>query len=215
MHQTRSIVRRLGVSGHTFFDARAGFVVLAQFLPPRRGWYHHRLEVEEFMTANYATYGQRAGGFLIDWLFVWIPPIIGSVIALGLLFSDGLRPIGVLLLILAIFWLPAMWIYNQIIRQGKSGQTIGKSRVGTKLVKEQTGQPIGVGYSFLRWFLGWILGAVTGSLFTIIDLIFPAFDSKRQRVLDKMLGTIVIDSKNITPHNVITTPPTGAGSLYS
>jgi uncharacterized RDD family membrane protein YckC len=173
------------------------------------------LEVEEFMTTNYASYGQRAGGFLIDWLFVWIPPIIGFVIALGLLFSDGLRPIGVLLLILAIFWLPAMWIYNQIIRQGKSGQTIGKSRVGTKLVKEQTGQPIGVGYSFLRWFLGWILGAVTGSLFTIVDLIFPAFDSKRQRVLDKMLGTIVIDSKIITPTQVITTPPSGAGSLYS
>lgn len=167
------------------------------------------------MTANYATYGQRAGGFLIDWAIAWIPPITGFVVGLLMLFSDGLRPIGVLLLILAIFWLPVMWIYNQIIRQGKSGQTIGKSRVGTKLVKEQTGQPIGVGHSFLRWFLGWILGAVTGSLFTVVDLIFPAFDSKRQRVLDKMLGTIVIDSKIITPTKVITTPPPGAGSLYN
>ncbi len=167
------------------------------------------------MTANYATYGQRVSGFIIDWLFVWIPPIVGFVVALLMLFSDGLRPIGIFLLVLAIFWLPAMWIYNQILRQGKSGQTIGKSRVGTKLINEQTGQPIGVGYSFLRWFLGWILGAVTGSIFTIVDLLFPIWDSKRQRVLDKMLGTVVVDLKNVKTHDVITTSPAKPSSLYN
>jgi uncharacterized RDD family membrane protein YckC len=69
----------------------------------------------------------------------------------------------------------------------------------------------------LRWFLAALLGSVTGGIFTLVDLIFPAFDDKKQRVLDKMLKTIVVDANSTTKP----TPATGTTvegsprSLYS
>lgn len=167
------------------------------------------------MTTKYASYGSRVGAFLIDSLLVFIPPLVFGGIGIVMLSSEMARPIGAVLLVIALFWLPIVSIWNYILRQGKTGQTFGKARVGIKLVKLETGQPTGAGWTFLRWFLASLLGSLTGSIFTIIDLIFPAFDDKKQRVLDKMLGTIVIDANSKVSHDEISakvgTPP----SLYN
>ncbi len=167
------------------------------------------------MTSSYAPYGRRAGALLIDALLVFIPPFIIGGIGIAFLFSDMARPVGIVLIVTALFWIPVISIWNYVIRQGKTGQTFGKARMDIKLVKETTGQPIGGGYAFLRWLLAQLLGSITGGIFTIIDLIFPAFDEKKQRVLDKMLGTVVIDTK--VKYNSVATP-TSTGtppSLYS
>ena len=167
------------------------------------------------MANSYASYGRRAGAFIIDSLLVWIPPFMIGGLGIAFLFSDMARPVGIVLIVVAIFWIPVTVIWNYVIKQGKSGQTFGKARVGIKLVKEETGQPIGGGYSFLRWFLAQLLGSITAGIFTIIDLIFPAFDNKKQRVLDKMLGTVVIDVK---AKQISVVAPTSTGnppSLYS
>lgn len=161
------------------------------------------------MSSNYASYAQRVLGYLVDVALLLIPPMISGLMGIGFLFSDTARPLGVVLLICSLFWFPVIWIYNEIIRQGKTGQTVGKSRLGTKLIKEQTGQPIGVGYAILRLFLMWLFGSLSGGIYTIVDLIFPAFDKKRQRVTDKMLRTIVV---TIEPKSG---PPIGGGKNYS
>lgn len=150
------------------------------------------------MAHKYSSYGKRVGGFFIDVLYVWVPPFIIGTVGFALLFSDMARPVGIVLMVIALFWWPVVTIWNYIIRQGKSGQTFGKARVGSKLISEESGQPIGAGYAFLRWFLAALLGSVTGGIFTLIDLIFPAFDDKKQRVLDKMLKTIVVDANSST-----------------
>jgi uncharacterized RDD family membrane protein YckC len=171
------------------------------------------------MAHKYSSYGKRVGGFLIDLLYVWVPPFIIGSVGFALLFSDMARPVGIVLIVIALFWWPVTTIWNYIIRQGKSGQTFGKARVGIKLISEETGQPIGAGYAFLRWFLAALLGAITGSIFTIVDLIFPAFDEKKQRVLDKMLKTVVVDnnggSTNSRPTVSATTTDGPARNLYS
>ena len=102
-----------------------------------------------------------------------------------------------------------MIIFNAVIRQGKSGQTIGKSRMRIRLIKEDSGAPLGIGYALLRGLASYVLNSITGGIFWIIDVLFPIFDSKNQRVIDKMLQTVVIsedqsasagsDSGQLTP----------------
>lgn len=145
------------------------------------------------MTRNPSSYGRRVGAYLIDFLITWVPPIVLAVFGIVFLFADNLSPLGVVAFIVALFYAPVMGIYNSIFRQGGRGQTIGKSKIGTMLVRESTGQPVGIGWAFLRVFLAWILGFVTGGIYTLVDYIFPAFDSKKQRVTDKMLQMLVVD----------------------
>lgn len=167
------------------------------------------------MASYYASYGKRVAAFLIDTLLVWVPPFIIGGFGIAFLFSDMARPIGIVLIVVAIFWLPVTIIWNYIIKQGKSGQTFGKARIGIQLIRIETGQPIGAGYAFLRWFLAGLLGSITGSIFTIIDLIFPAFDDKKQRVLDKMLGTVVVNvNAKQSATSALTTTGTPSG-LYN
>lgn len=167
------------------------------------------------MATYYASYGRRVAAFFIDSLLVWIPPFLFGGLGIAFLFSDMARPIGIVLIVIALFWLPVTSIWNYIIKQGRTGQTFGKARIGIRLIRIETGQPIGAGYAFLRWFLAALLGSITGSIFTIIDLIFPAFDDKKQRVLDKMLGTVVVNN-DAKPSSIVVPTTTGTPpSLYS
>jgi uncharacterized RDD family membrane protein YckC len=159
---------------------------------------------------TYASYGKRFLAALIDFCVTWIAAVVLFVIAFGLLFSDSIRPLAIVLIALSILWIPAMIIYNAVIRQGKSGQTIGKSRMRIRLIKEESGAPIGVGYAFLRGLAAYVLNTITGGIFWIIDILFPAFDQKNQRVIDKMLQTVVItedqSASTITQTGVLPPP---------
>lgn len=145
-------------------------------------------------TTRYANYGARAIAYLIDVLILWGVAIAGGVVGFSMLFSDVSRPIGIILLVAAVIWIPAGAIWNYIIRQGSSGQTLGKSRMGIRLVRIDTGRPIGAGLAIIRVLAGWLFNTLTGGIFLIVDLLFPAFDKRRQRVIDKMLNTVVVDA---------------------
>ncbi len=140
-----------------------------------------------------ANYGRRVVAYLIDFGLTWLLPIVTTMFGVAFLFADSSRGLGVVLLVLSLFWPLVVGVLNAVVRQGTKGATIGKSTMGLSLVKEETGAPIGVGFALLRVFLAWLLGSVTSGVFTIVDLIFPAVDEKGQRVIDKMLKTVVID----------------------
>ena len=59
--------------------------------------------------------------------------------------------LGLLVMFVGYIGALAYWIV-QLIRQGATGQTIGKKIIGLKLLKEETGQPVGTGLSIGRWF---------------------------------------------------------------
>jgi uncharacterized RDD family membrane protein YckC len=80
----------------------------------------------------------------------------------------------------------AIW---QLIMEGRTGQTIGKKALGIRLVKEATGQPIGVGMAFVRRIAHFL-----DSLACYLGWLWPAWDAKRQTFADKVCGTIVIRS---------------------
>lgn len=149
---------------------------------------------------RFANYGSRAVAYIIDFLILWGVALTSLVLGLAMLFSEVSRPIGIMLFIAGLIWIPAGAIWNYVIKQGTSGQTLGKSRVGIKLVRVDTGLPIGVGLAFIRVLAGWIFNSFTGGIFLIVDLLFPAFDKRRQRIIDKMLNTVVIDVEEKSSH---------------
>ncbi len=163
-------------------------------------------------STHYANYGSRAVAYIIDFLILWGVALTSLIAGIAMLFSEVSRSIGIILLIAGLIWIPAGAIWNHIIRQGSSGQTLGKSRVNVKLVRVDTGRPIGVGLAIIRVLAGWIFNSITGGLFLIVDLLFPAFDKRHQRIIDKMLNTVVIDISR-PPISSLLDPPTDPGPM--
>ncbi|MEU2426219.1 RDD family protein [Streptomyces sp. NPDC007851] len=128
-------------------------------------------------TPPYANWGQRFLGTLVDGLVFLVPYIL-------VLFSSKAAVLGIIggLAFLGL----AIW---QLIQEGRTGQTIGKKALGIRLVKEATGQPIGVGMAFVRR-----IAHILDSLACYLGWLWPAWDSKRQTFADKVCGTIVIRS---------------------
>lgn len=143
-------------------------------------------------------YGKRAVAFILDLLAQVVPSGLLAVMGVGLLFADGVRVFGVFLIALALFYAVLFPVFNTI-RQGSTGQTLGKRQQTIALVKATTGQPVGILFAFLRLIITWFFNSITFGLFIIVDLLFPAFDKNRQRVVDKILGTLVVDARWANP----------------
>jgi uncharacterized RDD family membrane protein YckC len=149
---------------------------------------------EEFMASETpCPYSKRAIAYLIDVLFSWVPGIIGLMVGLVMLFNGNTRVLGVLLIIASPIWCVGSAIWNEIFRQSKTGQTIGKSQQNIKIVQEANGQPPSLGTMFIRVFVAYFLNMISGGLFYLVDLLFPAFDSRKQRIMDKICSTIVVE----------------------
>lgn len=150
---------------------------------------------------GYAHWGKRVGAYLIDYLIsmlTMIPYFIGAAMTAGtttvdettgqLETSDGGSGVGAALMVLGIVLYIAFFVWNYCIKQGRTGYTIGKGVLGIKLIKEQTGQPIGAGMSFVRQ-----IAHVIDAIPCYLGFLWPLWDAKRQTFADKIVGTVVID----------------------
>lgn len=122
---------------------------------------------------------QRALGYLID-IALTIPGLILTSIDS----QDG--KLGALYFIGSTYVL-GVDIWNRWIKGGTTGQTIGRGVVGTRLISEKTGQPIGVGMAFVR-----DLAHIVDAVICYVGFLFPLWDSKRQTLADKIVGTVVV-----------------------
>ncbi|MFI8073145.1 RDD family protein [Streptomyces sp. NPDC086033] len=125
----------------------------------------------------YANWGQRFLGLLVDMLVFVVPYIVVVVGASTKVWA--LAIIGYLAVIGVAIW--------QLIREGRTGQTLGKQAVGIRLVREIDGQPLGVGMAFVRR-----LAHFLDSLACYLGWLWPAWDAKRQTFADKVCSSIVI-----------------------
>jgi uncharacterized RDD family membrane protein YckC len=153
-------------------------------------------------------YGKRAVAWIIDFLLAVVPPALASILGVILLFAGPASVVGIIFLVVAALYVVAFPVFN-LIRQGSKGATFGKSQQKIALVKDETGAPIGILFAILRSLIFWIFNSLTGGIFLIVDLLFPAFDKKRQRIIDKMLSTVVVDA----PFASTVPPPPGAPAL--
>ncbi|MBV9846890.1 MAG: RDD family protein, partial [Kutzneria sp.] len=133
---------------------------------------------------TYANWGQRAGGFLID--IIPIAVIYVLVIVIGVVARSSL---GLVAIVGLLGWLVVLGylIWNVVIRQGSTGQTIGKSAMKIKLIKEETGQPVGPGIAFVRW-----LCHIVDALPLYIGFLAPLWDAKGRTWADNIMGTVVV-----------------------
>ena len=130
----------------------------------------------------YAHWGTRLGAFAIDYIGPFIVVYVIGIILAAAFGNPGAAIGGALILALLGFE-----IWNLFIRQGKTGQTIGKGLFGIMLIDEQTGRPPGGGMTFVRY-----LAKTIDSLACYVGWLFPLWDAKRQTISDKLVHTVVV-----------------------
>ncbi|MDX6282629.1 MAG: hypothetical protein QOH03_3700 [Kribbellaceae bacterium] len=118
----------------------------------------------------------RVGSALIDGLLVAVPYLLSSLLA---------RSSSILSLLFALVAL-GIAIWNYVIKQGQTGQTVGKGVVKTKLIDAATGQPVGPGKAFLRQITHILDG------FCLVGYLWPLWDDKKQTFADKINNTLVV-----------------------
>jgi len=139
----------------------------------------------------YANWLYRVGSYLIDGVVLLLPGYI--LYGASAAFADqqgNPSAAGLVLVLLGFAYLVAVSIWNLFIRQGRTGWSVGKQALGTRLVSEQTGQPIGAGSAFLRQ-----LCHILDALACYIGYLWPIWDRKRQTFADKIMSTIVIHQR--------------------
>lgn len=147
-----------------------------------------------------ASYGRRVLAVLIDWL-VLLPGLVLLVIGAGVALATGgsEEPAGgaVAMLVGGALVAFGVGIWNQVVRQGKTGQTLGKSAMSISLVTVETGDVPGVGRCLGRVGLGYVLNVIPymGTLIALADVLWPLWDEKGQRLVDKVVRTRVIAGK--------------------
>lgn len=123
---------------------------------------------------DYASWGQRVGSALIDY--------IGLAIVAAVFFIAHVFVLAYLLDLAALGW----GLYNAY-QGGQTGQSYGKRMVGTRLLRESDGGFIGGGAGIGRYFVH-ILDGIP----CYLGYLWPLWDSKKQTFADKIMGTIVI-----------------------
>jgi uncharacterized RDD family membrane protein YckC len=144
---------------------------------------------------EFAGWFQRVGASLIDGVISAVVPSIfygiaaatseTSVDAFGTPTSEP-TGLGVLLIFIGMIAQFGIWFWNRVWRQGRTGQSLGKSALGIRLIREGTGQPAGAGLTVGREF-----AHILDSFF-YLGYLWPLWDEKKQTFADKICGTLVV-----------------------
>ena len=142
-----------------------------------------------------APWGTRAVGLVIDWaLFALVPYI--AIFILGAVFGAISDALGALVIFVGYIAVFALFLYVLGYGVGTTGQSPGKRMMGIKIVGKETGQVIGGGAGIGRWF-----AHIIDSLVCYIGWLMPLWDSERQTIADKLIGTyaIIVPKGEIMP----------------
>lgn len=144
---------------------------------------------------DYASWGSRAGAWIIDNLILLIPWAIAVTffVAAAVREDDGqnadsLWIIGGLAAAAAVI-IP--FIYFAILNGNERGQTIGKRATGIRVRKKDGVTPLGTGRALGRYAIVAVVGAFLGPLI-LVDYLWPLWDDANQTLHDKVVDSIVI-----------------------
>lgn len=156
--------------------------------------------------APYAHWGKRVGSYLVDGLVLLPLFVLAGMffvmsreetvtttftnasgeevpIATDVTFGGPMLVLAIAVYLAAI----VVAIWNVVFRRGRKGRSIGKSALGTILLKEETGRPLSAGMTFVRQ-LAHVLDG-----FLYLGYLWPLWEKKRQTFADKIVGTVVLD----------------------
>lgn len=145
----------------------------------------------------YTHWGRRVGARVIDGTIATFVVMVLVVFSAVTMIPDGLDAkgdpaftptlAGSIALIAAGVWGIGWPIWNRCIRQGRTGQSVGKTALRIRLVSEATGEPIGAGMAFVRDF-DHLLDAIA-----YVGYLWPLWDPRKRTFADKMCNTLVVD----------------------
>lgn len=149
----------------------------------------------------YASWGARAGGYILDGLFTYVPLYIVLFIAAfgtssgasGVTVHQPLLGISGVVVVLALLVLFPV-IYAVGFTGGSRGQTPGMRIAGVRVIMDDGSAPIGYGRGLGRW----VIGALFGLLLFIgpfLDLFWPLWDERNQTLHDKAMSTVVVRAR--------------------
>lgn len=152
-----------------------------------------------------ATWIQRLASGLVDAVLL-VPFYLVASVGGGLARESGVFVTGLGFVAILAGWLGflAFATWNQVIRQGRTGQTIGKGLLRIKLTGKNSATAAGVSLTLLRQALnaiGWVLILLAfyagtgflyfGALVCLVNYVWPLWDKRRQTLADKVAGTLV------------------------
>ena len=159
----------------------------------------------------YTPWSTRLLASLIDWTPIWlifVVPVLGMLVTgdtecIEFMYGDGggdcaTASSNIWLGVQFILFLagPVYFFWNFCYRQGKTGQSVGKSAMKFKVISEKSWQPIGFWLSLVRQIAHYI-----DQLICYIGYLFPLWDDKRQTIADMLMRTICV------PRNMQPPPP--------
>ena len=148
--------------------------------------------------AGYASWGNRAVGFLIDGLLVGVGMVILYFVAATVLASiAGLAGhgafAGMCCMLLLLF--PAstlvVGLYNGVYLIALRGYSIGQGMVHVKTV-DASGNLLTQGTAFLRLLIRAVMGFVP--FLPALDLLWPLWDERGQTLHDKAVNCYVVNN---------------------
>lgn len=138
-----------------------------------------------------ASFGTRAAALFID-LGIFIGLLL-VVVVLGIVSGRASQVIGLLVAGLGYIGLLVFSIWNTIWKQGTEGWTIGKQKMGIKVLRQDNGLVIGWPMALARSVVAALISNVTCGIGGIADYLWPLWDKpKKQRLTDKILSLVVV-----------------------
>jgi uncharacterized RDD family membrane protein YckC len=137
--------------------------------------------------ANYASWGRRAVGLLLDTLIVFVVIFAGALVIAALSAAAGTDALFVLAVILIIGF--PIFYYTYFVGN-EQGQTYGRRALGIQVRSADTGGQVGYGRAFGRYLVTYLFGIFVLPL--LVDYLWPLWDSRNQTLHDKAASTIVI-----------------------
>ncbi len=137
----------------------------------------------------YAGWGTRLAAYLVDALVAVGAGLVFIIIGAVLLGTDA-SVLGVLIMVVGYAVILGVQIWNSVMKQGTTGQSIGKGVMNIKVVGENTGQPLGTGGAFVRWLMHtFVDGAIC-----YLGFLWPLWDDKKQTWGDKVASSVVVQA---------------------
>jgi uncharacterized RDD family membrane protein YckC len=129
-----------------------------------------------------ASWGHRLGALLVD-VLIGIAIGVAVRIVLNVLGVTSFRAQSSITNLASISY----WIWNHV-RQGRTGQTIGKGVLGIRLARLDGITPPGVWLSIGRGILHFVVDFPP----CLLGYLWPLWDEKRQTFADKIVNTVVV-----------------------
>jgi uncharacterized RDD family membrane protein YckC len=155
---------------------------------------------------DYATWGIRVGGYLIDFVIFLVILVILAILFrhshtldVHLMARRGTRRrnfSSVPFLITGVLYI----LYGTLLCGSARGQTVGMMAVGVRAVRDGSLDVLGYGRALARAVFEGVLRLLELLFFLlgvvwVLDMLFPLWDKKRQTLHDKVAGSVVLRTR--------------------